>query len=304
VRVSVDGVDTSQFEKNPVMFYLHNDWNMPVGRWENVRKENGQLLADAVFDTEDTDKDVQRMIKKVANGFIKMASCGLVDLEVSAEPLIEDTNITVVNKCRLREASIVPIGGNHNALRLYDREGKEIDFKQDAGIKLSDFIVKPKIENMYKKYLSQLNLADTATEAEFFAKVGLLLEDKAKVDGELAAEKLKVTAAETAKAALQTKLEGIELADKTAKKSAYETELAEAFKDGRLSEKPEGEKLTPVKDSFLSLFDKDPEMAMTVVKTLPKHVPGSINLTDNIPTGETKWQKRQREIDEAAAKRK
>ena len=41
VCVSVDGVDTTQFEKNPVMFYQHNDWNMPVGKWENVRKENG-----------------------------------------------------------------------------------------------------------------------------------------------------------------------------------------------------------------------------------------------------------------------
>ena len=81
-------------------------------------------------------------------------------------------------------------------------------------------------------------------------------------------------------------------------------ELSEAFKDGRLDEKPEGDKATPVKDSFINLFDKDPEMAMTVVKSLAKHSPGSMNLTDTAPAGETAFQKRQREIEEAAAAKK
>ena len=133
VCVSIDGVDTTQFEKNPVMFYQHNDWNMPVGRWENVRKEKGQLLADAVFDTADTDKDVQRMINKVQNGFIKMASCGLVDLECSNDPGMQscmqccddcgDSCCMIITKCRLREVSIVAIGSNNNAIRLLDNDG-------------------------------------------------------------------------------------------------------------------------------------------------------------------------------------
>lgn len=299
VRVLVSGVDTTQFERNPVMFYRHNDYELPIGTWTNIRKENNVLLADAVFDYEDTDKEVQRIIGKVERGIIKMASCGLVDLEVVDDPVYRvqgETDYTVV-KCRLREASILPIGGNHNALRLFDKEGNEIDLSDGPGIKLSDFIVKPKIENsMYKNYLSKLNLSDSATEAEFYAKVDLLLSDKAKVDGELAAEKLKVTASETAKTDLQTKIDAIELADKTAKKTAFDKELADSFLDGRLSEKPEGDKATPVKDRMLSLFDKDPEGTMALVKDLPKHKQG-INLSDvPSPDGETAWDKRQKEI--------
>ena len=304
VRVLVAGVDTVQFERNPVMFYRHNDYELPIGTWANVRKENNMLLADAMFDYEDPDKEVQRIIGKVERGIIKMASCGLVDLEVTDDPIFRvqgETDYTVV-KCRLREASILPIGGNHNALRLFDKEGNEIDLNDGPGLKLSDFIVKQKIvTSMYKKYLSQLNLADTATEADFFAQVELLLSDKVRVDGELAAEKLRVTTLSGEKEQLQARIDAIELADKAAKKTAFDAELTEAFRDGRLSEKPEGEKATPVKDRMLNLFDKDPEGTLALIKDLPKHK-SAINLSDvNPPEGESAWEKRQKEI-EAASK--
>jgi len=251
IRVLVSGVDTTQFERNPVMFYRHNDYELPIGTWTNIRKENNVLLADAVFDYEDTDKEVQRIIGKVERGIIKMASCGLVDLEVVDDPVYRvqgETDYTVV-KCRLREASILPIGGNHNALRLFDKDGNEISLNDGPGIKLSDFIVSPKIEtSMYKKYLSQLNLSDKATEVEFFEKVDLLLADKAKVDGELAAEKLKTAAYETEKeTALKT--EALNLTDA-------------AIADGRLDAK--------AKEATLELFDKNPVAAKTMLENITK----------------------------------
>lgn len=305
VRVLVSGVDTTQFERNPVMFYRHNDYELPLGTWTNVRKENNVLLADAVFDYEDEDKEVQRIIGKVERGIIKMASCGLVDLEVVDDPAYRvpgETDYTVV-KSRLREVSILPIGGNHNALRLFDKEGNEIDLSDGPGLKLSDFIVKPKIEIMYKKYLTQLNLADTATEAEFYAKVDLLLSDKIGHDAKVLELTDKVTAAETAKNELQAKLDAIETAKKEATKRAFELELADAFKDGRLSEKPEGDKPTPVKDRMLNLFDKDAEGTLALIKDLPRRK--SIDLSDvPSPEAETAWAKRQREIDEANNKKK
>lgn len=245
VNVLVDGVDTEQFERNPVMFYQHNDWNLPVGRWENVRKENGQLLADAVFDEEDTDAEVQRMIKKVKKGFIKMASCGLVDLVTSFNQLGDDYTVT---KCRLREASIVAIGGNHNAIRLYDNDGKEIDLKDDAGLKLSDFIVKPKIEKMEKNLLTLLNLSDNASPAEQKERVELLLADKAKAETNLAAEKAKVAAFESASVNAR-KAEALTLTDA-------------AVLDGRIDAK--------AKQSVLNLFDKDHEAAKIMLESIAK----------------------------------
>ena len=253
VCVLVDGVDTTQFEKNPVMFYQHNDWNMPVGKWENVRKENGQLLADAVFDTEDTDKDVQRMIKKVQNGFIKMASCGLVDLECSDDPMLcsDGDCCMVVTKCRLREASIVAVGGNHNsmALRFYDNEGVEITFgkKESAALKLSDFIVKPKIEIMSKTYLKTLNLADDANDVAIGVAVEKLASDKAAADAKVLLLTDQVTAHETEKSNAR-KAEALNLVDT-------------AVKDGRIDAKG--------KETFINLFDKDFDSAKTSLEAIP-----------------------------------
>lgn len=294
MRVLVDGINTDQFERNPVMFYVHNDWTLPIGRWVNIRKEAGQLLADAEFDEDDDDKEVQRIIKKVKKGYIKMASAGLVELELSDDEAYRvsgQTGYTVI-RCRVREGSIVPIGRNHNSLafRLYDNEGKELNpANTEDGLKLSDFIVKPKIEKpMSKKYLQMLNLADDAGDELIEAAVQKLSSDKEAAD-------LRAKQAEE-------KLDKLELADKEARKTAFTTELDTAFRDGRLAEKPEGEKQTPVKDRMLNLFDKDPEGTLQMLKDLPaRHL--SMNLSDvTPPEGETAWAKRQKEIEQNSRK--
>jgi hypothetical protein len=156
---------------------------------------------------------------------------------------------------------------------------------------------------MSKKYLELLNLSDKATEVEIDEKVALLLSDKKKATEDLEAEKLKVTAIGGEKQKLQEKLDALELADKTAKKEAFDAELTEAFRDGRLSEKPEGDKATPVRDRMLNLFDKDPEGALALVKDLPKHKT-AINLSDvPAPDSENAWVKRQKEIEAQTQKK-
>lgn len=306
IRVLVDGVDISQFEKNPVMFYLHDDWELPIGTWENVRKENGQLLADAVFDYEDTDPKVIRIIGKVERGIIKMASVGLVDLEASYDQvyITDKQDGPTVLKSRLREASIVPVGRNFNALRLFDKNGKELEYKDDPKLMLSDFIVSPKIEKtMTKKYLEILNLADNASPDQIDQAVEKLASEKSAAEAKVIQLSDDIAAKELERKEAAEKLSAIEAADIAAKKTAFELELADAFKDGRLSEKPEGDKATPVKDRMLNLFDKDAEGTMQLIKDLPKHK-SAINLSDVDPQVETAFQKRKREIDEANKKKK
>lgn len=251
IRVLVSGVDIEQFQKNAVLLFDHNDWSLPIGRVDNVRKEADQILGDVVFDYEDLDKDAQRIIGKVERGFIRACSPGLVDLEGTDDELyrLDGQDNVTITKCRLREVSIVAIGKNHNALRLYDKDGAEIQYVENPRLLLSDFIVSPKIENkMSKKYLNLLNLSDTATDAEVEAKVELLLSDKKKVEDELVAEKLKTTAHETEKQNA-LKAEALNLTDA-------------AIRDGRLDAK--------AKDSVLNLFDKDPEAAKTLLENITK----------------------------------
>lgn len=114
--VQTAGIDTAQFERNPVMLYMHDRESGVVGRWENIRKEGAKLMADAVFD-EGTELGA-KIKKQVENGFLRCVSIGIDN--VTQEDL---NNVQTVTKCRLIEASIVDIPSNANAVKLFRRSG-------------------------------------------------------------------------------------------------------------------------------------------------------------------------------------
>ena len=68
------GADLSVFENNPVMLLNHDDWELPIGRWENIRIEGTLILADAVFDEDD--ERAADVMGKVDRGFLRAASIG------------------------------------------------------------------------------------------------------------------------------------------------------------------------------------------------------------------------------------
>lgn len=119
-KVLTEGIDITQFEKNPIMLYMHERPTI-IGMWKNLRKEDGKLYADAVFDTEsEKGGEVARQVEK---GFLRGASIGITYQK-------EDLKNGVLEKCRLFEISIVDIGSNPNALKLYDdTETVELYFK-------------------------------------------------------------------------------------------------------------------------------------------------------------------------------
>jgi len=114
--VLTEGINTVMFERNPVMFYMHDREQGIVGRWENLRKEGTQLLADAVFDdTTELGKQVKTQVEK---GFLRCASIGIEN--VVKERL---NGVETVVKCDLKEISIVDIPANENAVKLYKKNG-------------------------------------------------------------------------------------------------------------------------------------------------------------------------------------
>lgn len=109
-KVLTEGIDTTQFEKNPIMLYMHERPTI-IGAWENLRKEDGKLYADAIFDTEsERGKEVARQVEQ---GFLRGASIGITYQK-------EDLKNGVLEKCKLYEISIVDLGSNPNALKLYN----------------------------------------------------------------------------------------------------------------------------------------------------------------------------------------
>lgn len=253
-RVLVDGVDTTQFERNPVMFYEHADYKLPIGTWSNIRKEKGQLLADANFDYDDPDIETQRIIGKVERDIIKMCSVGLREPVWSDDEIykIDGQSLPTTVTSRLREASIAAIGGNHNALRMYDKEDAEIDLSNE--IKLSDFINPYKKSKMNEELLKLLNLSDKADEKAVVTAIVALKDSNAN----LTKEKETLT---KEKEGLQGELDKLKLADKEGKKAKFVSDVEQAAKDGRINANG--------KDHLISLYDSNPDGATAYLNSIP-----------------------------------
>lgn len=128
-RVSNKYLSLARFDKNPVM--LQDHWwgtESVIGRWENVRIEGSQLLADAVFDV-DMDAGA-RIAGQVERGFLRGCSIGFYPkfVEVGADGV--DTYGGV-----LLEASICAIPSNGGSVALYaDAKGEQLKAVDDSGV--------------------------------------------------------------------------------------------------------------------------------------------------------------------------
>lgn len=250
-KMLTSGANLDEFRKNPVMLLMHNDYDMPIGRWENIRIEGTQILADPVFD--ELDEKAAKVKGKVDRDFVRMASIGSwapeeIDYEPNPDRLGE--SIAVVTKWTVREASIVPIGSNHNAMYFYDRKsGKQVDVKDLSDlIKLMDKIeITPNIKKM-DELNKILNLADTATDAERTAAINAIISnvDRLKADN----------------ATLTTRIDELNLADKNKRSAEAITLIDAAVKDGRLDAKG--------KDTFVKLFDLDFDSAKATLEAIPQ----------------------------------
>lgn len=237
-RLLSNGVDLNAFAKNAVMLFNHETegdvYTGPIGRWENLRNENGQILADAIFD--ENDPFAKAIADKVANGFLNATSVGFRIIETSEDPslMIAGQTRPTVTKWDMIEASIVDIPANKNALALYDNKGSRIELNDTTldCVHLS-FVTKNDSE-MSKKTL--LPSWDGIKEALGYkdkkgqsVEVELSDSDMDKLNQQIAERdvlKDQLSGKETEITSLKAKIQTIE-----ASKTSVETELATAKAD-------------------------------------------------------------------------
>lgn len=256
-RMLTSGANLDEFRRNPVMFLHHNDYDLPIGRWENIRVEGSQILADAVFD--ELDDQAMKVKGKVDRGFIRMASIGAWAPEEKTEDpamMLPGQTGPTVTKWTVREASIVAIGANHNALRMYNRStGELIDLSDtDAVLRLMDDLSIKKNDNM-STLKTILNLQDNASDADIETAVQNLQQEN---------ESLKQTNAtlETENKRLKDEADNAETQRKEMQKTEAVKLVDAAVRDGRLD--------ASGKDAFIALFDTDFERAKATLNAIPK----------------------------------
>jgi len=253
-RMLTSGADLSEFRKNPIMLLGHDDWSLPIGRWENIRVKDGQILADPVFDMKD--ERGRQVAGKVEDNFIRMASIGVwPPEELSDDPGLKYPGQTgpTITKWKVREASIVTIGANHNAIAFYDRDGKVIDLQDSKQlISLLDLSggTKTKNEENMKSLLVMLGLADGASEGDAVNALRGIISN----GDRLKAENLTLTA----------RIDALTKAETDKRKADAVSLVDAAVKDGRIDAK--------AKDSYLKLFDADFDSTKAALESIPKRV--------------------------------
>lgn len=262
-RMLTSGCKLEEFHKNPVMLWNHDNWELPIGRWENIRIEGTKILADANFDM--NDKRAAEIARKVKEGYIKACSIGAWATASSTDPavMLPGQKYATITEWTAREASICNIGANHNALSvaLYDAYGTKVNMESSTDIEtIITLIDKPitKTEGMNKQLLELLNLADNSNELEVLQAVQKLSQTNQELSAELQAIKEKEAEA--------LKQEAVKLTD-------------EAIKSGKLA--------ASAKESTLQLFDLNHEAAKAMINGLPERpsIANQINNSDKKEDG-------------------
>lgn len=124
-RMLLSGLNMDNFKKNPIAVRQHDTWSVPVGRWENVRVENGQLVGTLVFDK--NDEEAVRLYWKYKDGFMNAVSIHILPIEQSEDPalLLPGQVYPTITKSELLEVSVVTLPGNANAVKLLNMDGSE-----------------------------------------------------------------------------------------------------------------------------------------------------------------------------------
>lgn len=191
-RVLTEGIDTSQYKKNPVLLWMHSrpfrgttDEVLPLGRMENLRVDGDRLIGTPVFD--EGDPFAKRIAAKWEQGILKMASAGLEVVEESNAPeyIVEGQRFATVTRSKLVEVSIVDIGANDDALALY-RDDRPVNLRQEGELSRTlslvadtkETEVKPLNNNIPMKEIAlKLGLPETATKEQIVAAIGGLQQE-------------------------------------------------------------------------------------------------------------------------------
>lgn len=174
-RVVTAGVDTKQYERNPVLLYMHERGRV-IGYMKDIEVRDGEITGEPVFDEA---TELSKQCKKQWEvGSLRMLSIGIDILEMSdkAEDLIDGQTSPTITRSRIYECSVVDIGANDNAI-VMRREGKQITLGSGSENPLPTLNHKPQKRGQdmeLKSIALKLGLPETADESAVLAKIGEL----------------------------------------------------------------------------------------------------------------------------------
>lgn len=169
-RVLTSGIDVEQYNRNPVLLYMHERGNV-VGYVNDLKVENDEVTGELMFDC--ASEMSERCQKQFEFGSLRMVSAGLEVIETSEDPdvLLPGQTRPTITKSRLFEVSVADVGANDDAIVL-EKNGKRITLGKDGVCDLPLLNNNQSEKEMEQKFIAlQLGLAETATEKEINEKL-------------------------------------------------------------------------------------------------------------------------------------
>lgn len=205
-RLMNEGGDFARFNTNPVMLHNHDD-RVVIGRWKDLKIEDGKLTATPEFDIED--EQAKKLQGKVERGFLKGASPMIY---IDRLDLLKDESgeYLAATKWELFEASICSIPSNPRSLRLCTREGVLLD-EGAVKLKLQEFKLK-KMESKKEAAPDNVELAKLQEELKAAQEKIAQLEADRKKENDARAMKLVSEALAAGKLNASVKDEFIQMA--------------------------------------------------------------------------------------------
>ncbi len=115
--IQASGWDTKDFSRNPIALFNHNP-NFPVGKWANLRVEQGALKGHLQLAPEGTSARIDEIRKLVDAGILRAVSVGFLPTESKPRDKKNAESGIYFSKSTLLETSLVSIPANPNALAV------------------------------------------------------------------------------------------------------------------------------------------------------------------------------------------
>ncbi|MCH5235542.1 MAG: HK97 family phage prohead protease [Muribaculaceae bacterium] len=174
-RVITAGVDIAQYERNPVLLYMHERGKV-IGYMKDLKVENNEITGEPIFDCA---TELSKQCKKQWEiGSLRMVSIGIdiIELSEKEEHLVPGQTSPTITKSKIFETSIVDIGANDNAI-VMRQNGRQITLGRDSENPLPLINYKPQItkqEMELKTIALQLGLPESADETTVLSKINEL----------------------------------------------------------------------------------------------------------------------------------
>lgn len=186
-RVLTDGLDIEQYNRNPVLLWMHHRGQV-IGTVTDLMREHGEITGLLNFD--EASELSQRCKKQWEFGSLRMVSVGIDILAWSDDPnlAVEGQTMATITKSKLTEVSVVDIGANDDAIRL-NYQGQQLNLSAGGACPLpSLYNQSNQPQSTYptemdtKVLALKLGLPEGADETAIYAKIDEIKATSAEVE--------------------------------------------------------------------------------------------------------------------------